>query len=273
MVKCVRRAFAFESPSPGPVWERSNRLLHRTMGPEQFVTLFYGVLDVKKGELTYANAGHELPLVLRRGSGSPELLETTGRLLGLDSDSRYRQVCTPIDRGDTLVLYTDGFTDARRGNDFLQVEGLASLLDEFREGSAGDVDRLADLQVADIHRDLVREVVRLARYRQLRQLLLDDAPLSRHRGSVAGCQDRHRRGDPILHRNALQVQVQHAPRDRVTLYLLDHRGSPISADLQLDNATGSMPLEKLLERLAVQLDRRIRRRASVHDGRDLSLPA
>src|SRR5260370_36539596 len=56
MVKCVLRAFAFESPSPGLVLERLNRLLHRTMGAEQFVTLFYGLLDVKEGELTYANA-------------------------------------------------------------------------------------------------------------------------------------------------------------------------------------------------------------------------
>jgi sigma-B regulation protein RsbU (phosphoserine phosphatase) len=136
MVKCVLRAFAFEAPEPGQVLERLNRLLHRTMKSEQFVTLFYGVLDVRKGELTYANGGHELPLVLRRGSGSPELLETTGPLLALDAASRYRQVRTPIGAGDTLVLYTDGFTEARRGNDFLQVEGLASLLDEFREGSA-----------------------------------------------------------------------------------------------------------------------------------------
>jgi len=139
MVKCVLRAFAFESASPGQVLERLNRLLHRTLDAEQFVTLFYGVLDIRKGELTYANAGHELPLVLRRGSGSPELLETTGPLLALDGDSRYRQVCTPIGQGDTLVLYTDGFTEARRDNDFLQVEGLASLLGEFRDGSAGDM--------------------------------------------------------------------------------------------------------------------------------------
>jgi serine phosphatase RsbU (regulator of sigma subunit) len=149
MVKCVLRAFAFESPSPGPVLERLNRLLNRTMGAEQFVTLFYGVLDVKKGELTYANAGHELPLVLRRGSGSPELLETTGPLLAVDGGSQYRQICTPIATGDTLVLYTDGFTEARRGNDFLQVEGLASLLDEFREGSAGDMVESISRSVED----------------------------------------------------------------------------------------------------------------------------
>jgi sigma-B regulation protein RsbU (phosphoserine phosphatase) len=103
------------------------------MEGEQFVTLFYGLLDVEKGELTYANAGHELPLMLRRGSGDPELLETTGPLLGLDSDSRYREVRTRIGQGDTLVLYTDGFTEARSGDEFLEVKGLASILDTYRE--------------------------------------------------------------------------------------------------------------------------------------------
>jgi serine phosphatase RsbU (regulator of sigma subunit) len=136
MVKCVLRAFAFESAAPAQVLERLNRLLSRTMEPDRFVTLFYGVLDIEKGELTYANAGHELPLVLRRGSGEPELLETTGPLLGLDRESRYRQVCSLIGSGDTLVLYTDGFTDARREDRFLQVEGLASLLGELREETA-----------------------------------------------------------------------------------------------------------------------------------------
>jgi sigma-B regulation protein RsbU (phosphoserine phosphatase) len=136
MVKCVLRAFAFESPSPGQVLERLNRLLHRTMEGEQFVTLFYGLLDVEKGELTYANAGHELPLMLRRGSGDPELLETTGPLLGLDSASSYHEVRTRIGEGDTLVLYTDGFTEARRGDEFLEVKGLASILDTYREATA-----------------------------------------------------------------------------------------------------------------------------------------
>jgi sigma-B regulation protein RsbU (phosphoserine phosphatase) len=139
MVKCLLRAFSYESPSPGPVLDRLNRLLNRTMGPEQFVTLFYGVLDTAKGELSYANAGHELPLVLRRGGGDPELLETTGLALGLDGGSRYRQVCTRIETGDTLVMYTDGFTDARRDGEFLRFEGLRDLLGEFREGSADDM--------------------------------------------------------------------------------------------------------------------------------------
>jgi phosphoserine phosphatase RsbU/P len=139
MVKCVLRAFAFESPSPGQVLERLNRLLFRTIEGEQFVTLFYGLLDVEKGELTYANAGHELPLMLRRGRGAPELLQTTGPLLGLDGGSRYREVRTKVGEGDTLVLYTDGFTEARSGNEFLQVEGLASILGSYREGTADTI--------------------------------------------------------------------------------------------------------------------------------------
>ncbi len=149
MVKCVLRAFAFEAPSPGQVLERLNRLLFRTVEGEQFVTLFYGVLDVEKGELTYANAGHELPLMLRRDSGAPDFLETTGPLLGVDGASCYREVRTRLRKGDTLVLYTDGFTEARDGNEFLQVEGLASLLDPYREATADAMVRGISQSVED----------------------------------------------------------------------------------------------------------------------------
>jgi sigma-B regulation protein RsbU (phosphoserine phosphatase) len=148
MVKCIVRAFAFEASTPSQVLERLNHLLYRTSDVERFVSLFYGLLDVEKKELTYANAGHELPLVLRRGSGSPELLVTTGPVLGLDSESRYRQVTTAIGSGDALVLYTDGFTDARRGNSFLQLEGLASLLGEVREETAGHMVESVSQSVA-----------------------------------------------------------------------------------------------------------------------------
>ena len=76
---------------------------------------------------------------VRAGVGSSGRVETVGRagmLLGLFSRPSVTETRAWLGPGDTLVLYTDGFTEARRGNEFLQVEGLASLLDEFREGSA-----------------------------------------------------------------------------------------------------------------------------------------
>src|SRR5947209_12987480 len=61
--------------------------------------------------------------------------------------------------------------------------------------------------------------------------------------------------------------------DRIMLHFLDHGRAPVGADLQLHDTAVSVPLQKLLERLAIQLDGRILRLAPVHDGRDLSLPA
>jgi serine phosphatase RsbU (regulator of sigma subunit) len=136
MIKFVLRGFATESPEPAELLARVNRVLCQTSRPEWFVSLFYGVLDIERRELTYANAGHELPVVLRRGEEDVELLQTTGPVLGLEEQTVYREVRVGMEAGDTLVLYTDGVTEARRGSEFLQIEGLASLLGAVRDENA-----------------------------------------------------------------------------------------------------------------------------------------
>jgi GAF domain-containing protein len=136
MIKLVLRGFATESPEPAALLARVNRVLCQTSQREGFVSLFYGVLDVERREITYANAGHELPVVLRRGEEEVELLRTTGPVLGLEDEAHYHEAHAQMAPGDTLVLYTDGFTEARRGSEFLQVEGLATFLARVRDESA-----------------------------------------------------------------------------------------------------------------------------------------
>jgi GAF domain-containing protein len=136
MIKLVLRGFVTESPAPAVLLARVNRVLCQTARPEGFVSLFYGLLDVERREITYANAGHELPVVLRRGEEDVELLCTTGPVLGLQDDAGYHEAHAQMAPGDTLVLYTDGFTEARRGSEFLQVEGLATFLGRVRDESA-----------------------------------------------------------------------------------------------------------------------------------------
>jgi sigma-B regulation protein RsbU (phosphoserine phosphatase) len=136
MIKFVLRGFATETPEPGELLARVNRMLCQTSRPEWFVSLFYGVLDVERREITYGNAGHELPVVLRRGEEVVELLRTTGQVLGLEDGAHYLEARVAMHEGDTLVLYTDGLTEARRGNEFLQVEGLATFLETVRDESA-----------------------------------------------------------------------------------------------------------------------------------------
>jgi serine phosphatase RsbU (regulator of sigma subunit)/CHASE2 domain-containing sensor protein len=76
-----------------------------------FATLFLGILDPATGRLTYVNGGHEPPLFLR--SGQPAVyLKATGLAVGAMPDSPYRTESIVFQQGDSLVLYTDGVTDA-----------------------------------------------------------------------------------------------------------------------------------------------------------------
>ncbi len=81
-------------------------------GQGYFATMFFGVLDPSTGKLRYINAGH-LPGILLRTGGEPELLSTTGPAVGLLQDAGYEVGEVALMAGDTLLLHTDGLTDAR----------------------------------------------------------------------------------------------------------------------------------------------------------------
>jgi serine phosphatase RsbU (regulator of sigma subunit) len=76
-----------------------------------FATLFLGILDPAAGRLTYVNGGHEPPLFLRKGQ-PVVYLRATGLAIGAMPDSTYRAESIVFQPGDSLVLYTDGVTDA-----------------------------------------------------------------------------------------------------------------------------------------------------------------
>ena len=85
-----------------------------------FITILYAVVDAARSEVTFARAGHELPLFLRRnGIGGPvigEFVGSEGMPLGMVPDGVFSEAIAdrtePFRPGDTLVLYTDGVTEA-----------------------------------------------------------------------------------------------------------------------------------------------------------------
>ena len=125
------RAFASEVAAPGLVLTRLNRLLcgeASDMG-EHFVTLFYGVFSPATGRLTYASAGHETQLLKRRTGGTVPLI-STGPILGI-AEHRYSQRVEQLEPGDSLVLFTDGLTEARSSvnRDLLDLSRVTALLE------------------------------------------------------------------------------------------------------------------------------------------------
>jgi sigma-B regulation protein RsbU (phosphoserine phosphatase) len=101
-----------DSVRPGELCERLNRHLCEIMPSNRFISLFYGVLDSNKNLLTYCNAGHNPPLLVRFDGGTTELT-SSGAILGQFPSWNYEQMNVRLDRGDVLLLFTDGVVEAQ----------------------------------------------------------------------------------------------------------------------------------------------------------------
>jgi sigma-B regulation protein RsbU (phosphoserine phosphatase) len=104
------RIFSKAGPDPATLVRQLNVALKENLPQSKFVTLFTGRLDPRTGEIEYANAGHNPPVVVR--SGRVESLAGTDILLGMFSHAEYRNQKMILEPGDALVLYTDGVTEA-----------------------------------------------------------------------------------------------------------------------------------------------------------------
>jgi len=95
---------------------RINAHIAKTTDIEKFVTFFYGELDLKSGQFTYSNAGHNAPLLIRSDDQVQELT-TGGLILGFMDNAPYDEETVPLEPGDTLFLYTDGIIEAQNRTD------------------------------------------------------------------------------------------------------------------------------------------------------------
>ena len=110
------RAFATESARPADLCDQVNRILCGRIAEGRFISFFYGILDTGLGSLTYANAGH-FPPVLVRADGTAERLTCGGPVLGVIADAPYEQGQVAISSRDRIVCFTDGITEARTAAD------------------------------------------------------------------------------------------------------------------------------------------------------------
>ena len=118
MIKYSVRAMAAAGLEPERILKEINEMLVETGDPENIVTLWVGCLDVGAAMLRYANAGHPPGLLLDPDTSQIARLATTGPLLGAVTDATWTRHETRVAPGGTLLLYTDGVTEARRDDDF-----------------------------------------------------------------------------------------------------------------------------------------------------------
>jgi sigma-B regulation protein RsbU (phosphoserine phosphatase) len=113
------KATARSGLPPEEIFARVNDELSRENRVNMFVTVFCGILDTRTGEVVFANAGHNHPLVMKR-SGTVSFVKTVnGLALGVMEDAPYRRETLRLEPGESLFLYTDGVTEAMNPADEL----------------------------------------------------------------------------------------------------------------------------------------------------------
>ena len=124
------------------ICEKVNTLLCESIEPGNFVTAVYGVLDSKNHILTFANCGHDLPILLRK-NGEIDYFREGGPVLGLSPDSRYDGRAIMVNPGEVIVLYTDGVTEVfdEKGEQF-GLERLVELIKKHKNESAQEIQEI-----------------------------------------------------------------------------------------------------------------------------------
>src|SRR5919199_5783176 len=122
MTRGMLRAEVLNRHSPARILQHLNRVMYADLeNSHRFVTLFYSEYDPKTRVLSYSNAAHHPPLLWQAATNSILQLDTLeGMLIGLEADSHYQEAHVQLQPGDTIIYYTDGFTDAanQRGDRF-----------------------------------------------------------------------------------------------------------------------------------------------------------
>lgn len=136
------RAYAEQHESPAKVLSLVNLLLQRDTPDNSFVTAVYGVLDTGTGELTYSNAGHNLPYWIHSQTGIIEPLPGGNIAMGVLHEAEYIDHLIKMSKNDSLIMYTDGVTDAfdLAGESY----GEAHLINAIEKNHDQCIERLLD---------------------------------------------------------------------------------------------------------------------------------
>lgn len=130
--------------SPGELLKVINNTLFEVFGGDKFnlISAFTGCLS--ENELWYSNAGHPYPLVYRSEKKQMEFLEEDGFLLGIFQDAEYNSKCIEFEKGDSLLLYTDGIYDSIKNRNVAGWNSIFDYCNEFKESLELDKGKFLD---------------------------------------------------------------------------------------------------------------------------------
>lgn len=157
LIRDGARAYLLEGHNASAVLDHVNALTYRFTSADQFATVFLGILDTSSGELEYSCAGHPSPVIA--GPAAPRRLDGCGALLGAFSHSKFPTSQALLGEDDTMCLYTDGVSEARRGEQLYGEEGIANALDHLQTLPLEDIVDAVLQQVTEFSGGSLRDDV------------------------------------------------------------------------------------------------------------------
>jgi sigma-B regulation protein RsbU (phosphoserine phosphatase) len=151
MIKYGMDSLTGAKTDPVIVLDVINRIVEKSVSDSMFISMFYGTYDTAKSEFTYASAGHEPPLLYCAKSKCFTELQAKGLLLGVIPNVKYEQRSVVLDKGDFVVMMTDGVTECRSKEGFIEQQTIMDIIESVRDESAQTMveyvfDKLEELQ-------------------------------------------------------------------------------------------------------------------------------
>lgn len=157
MIKYAMDSFSEERMDPKSVLDNLNRVVARNIDPSMFITMFYGVYMPENHKFYYASAGHEPGFYFDSALGEFKEIEAKGIVLGVSNEVNFKQYEREVKVGDMIILLTDGVTECRQGDRFIESEEVLRIIKRYIHLPAQEMvenvyrhfERLQDFQLRD----------------------------------------------------------------------------------------------------------------------------
>jgi len=143
---------------PKDVLSVINRIVEKSVDDSMFVSMFYANYDASEAKLTYGSAGHEPAILYRARMGEFNELEAKGLLLGVSPAAVYEEHSVTFEKGDMVIMMTDGVTEGRTEEGFIERDVIYELIEQKKDEPAQAIvqhvyDELERMQNAELQDD------------------------------------------------------------------------------------------------------------------------
>ncbi|RDI39862.1 PP2C family protein-serine/threonine phosphatase [Falsibacillus pallidus] len=157
MIKYAMDSLPENQYNPSSVLENINRVVEQNVDPTMFITMFHGMYDTDKHTFYYSSAGHEPGFYYHSSKKQFSDLSAKGLLLGIDKKTKYQQYERYVEIGDMIILLSDGVTECRTEEGFLEREDLVEYIQKYIHLNSQeivnnvykDLEKLQDFQLRD----------------------------------------------------------------------------------------------------------------------------